>query len=68
MVGTQRNGGTPPKDNSDVNVMNFIIVVSLFVIMVWLISDAADSVIADTTVSARVTVIDKKQSHNSLYI
>jgi hypothetical protein len=46
--------------------MNFIIVVSLFVIMVWLISDAADSLIAHTTVSASVTVIDKKQSISSI--
>ena len=35
--------GVLPKDNSDVNIMNFISVVSLFVIMVWLINDAADS-------------------------
>ena len=34
--------------------MNFIIAVSLFVIMVWLINDAAGSLIADTTVSASV--------------
>jgi hypothetical protein len=34
--------------------MNFISVVSLFVIMVWLIKDVPDSVIADTTVSANV--------------
>jgi len=47
-----RNGGSPPKDNSDVKIMNFISVVSLFVIMVWLIHDAPDSLIADTTVSA----------------
>ena len=49
-----RNEGSPPKDNSDVNVMNFISVVSLFVIMVWLINDAPDNLIADTTVSASV--------------
>ena len=49
-----RNGGSPPKDNSDVNTMNFISVVSLFVIMVWLINDAPDNPIADTTVSASV--------------
>ena len=29
-----RNGGTPPKGSREVNVMNFISVVSLFVIMV----------------------------------
>jgi len=45
-----RNGGSPPKDNSDVNIMNFISVVSLFVIMVWLITAVPDSLIADTTV------------------
>ena len=49
-----RNGGSPPKDNSYVNIMNFISVVSLFVIMVWLINDAPDSLIADTTFSVRV--------------
>jgi len=32
--------------------MNFLSAVSLFVIMVWLMSDAQDSLIADTTVSA----------------
>lgn len=29
-----RNGGKPPNDSSDVNIMNFISVVSLFVNMV----------------------------------
>lgn len=29
-----RNGGSPPRDNSDVNIMNFISLVSLFVIIV----------------------------------
>jgi len=28
-----RNGGSPPKDNNDVNIMNFISVASLFVVM-----------------------------------
>jgi hypothetical protein len=28
-----RNGGSPPKDRSDVNSMNFISVISLFVII-----------------------------------
>ena len=49
-----RNGGSPPKDNSDVNIINFISVVSLFVIMVWLINDVPESLMADTTVSASV--------------
>ena len=49
-----RNGGSPPKYNNDVNIMNFISVASLFVIMVWLINDAPDNLIADTTVSVRV--------------
>jgi uncharacterized membrane protein YphA (DoxX/SURF4 family) len=49
-----KNGGSPPKDNTDVNIMNFITMVSLFVIMVWLINDAPDSLIADTTVSASI--------------
>jgi hypothetical protein len=34
--------------------MHFISVVSLFVNMVWLINDAPDSLIANTTVSASV--------------
>jgi hypothetical protein len=29
-----RNGGRPPKDNKDVNIINFISVVSLLVIIV----------------------------------
>jgi len=29
-----RKGGSPPKDSNDVNIMNLISVVSLFVIMV----------------------------------
>lgn len=29
-----RNGGSPPRDNSDVNIMNFISVASLFVSIV----------------------------------
>jgi hypothetical protein len=49
-----RNGGSPPRDRSDVNSMNFINVISLFVIIVWLINDTPDSLIADTTVSARI--------------
>jgi len=49
-----RNGGRPPRDNNDVNIMNFINVASLFVIMVWLMNDVPDSLMADTTVSARV--------------
>jgi len=50
----RRNGGSPPRDSSDVNIMSFISVASLFVIMVWLINDAPDSLIADTTVRASV--------------
>jgi hypothetical protein len=49
-----RNGGSPPRDSSEVNIINFISVVSLFVIMVWLINDVPDSLMADTTVSANV--------------
>jgi len=48
------NGGSPLRDSSDVNIMSFISVASLFVIMVWLINGAPDSLIADTTVSASV--------------
>jgi len=36
-----RNAGSPPRDSSDVNIMNFISVASLFVIKVWLINDAS---------------------------
>jgi hypothetical protein len=36
------------------NIMNFISVVSLFFIMVWLMNDTPDSLMADTTVSASV--------------
>ena len=36
------------------NIINFISVASLFVIIVWLINDVPDSLIADTTVSASV--------------
>jgi hypothetical protein len=49
-----RNGGSPPKDSSDVNIIHFISVVSLFVIMVWLMKDVPNNVMADTTVSANV--------------
>jgi len=34
--------------------MNFISVVSLFVIMVWLMNDTPNNLIVDTTVSASV--------------
>jgi hypothetical protein len=54
-----RNGGSPPKDSSDVNIMNFISVVSLFVIIVWLMNDVPDNLIADTTVRASVELIVK---------
>ena len=43
-----RNGGSPPRDSSDMSIMNFISVVSLFVITVWLINDLPGSLIADT--------------------
>lgn len=49
-----RNGGSPPKDSSDVNIMNFIKVASLFVIIVWLMNETPDSLMADTTVTASV--------------
>jgi len=48
-----RNGGNPPRDSSDVNIMNFIRVASLFVIMVWLMNEIPESLMADTTVTAR---------------
>ena len=49
-----RKGGRPPKDSSDVYIMNLTVVVSLFVIMVWLMNDTPDSLMADTTVNARI--------------
>ena len=49
-----RNGGTPPKDNRDVNIMNSISVVWLFVIVIWLMNDTPDNLISDTSVSAAV--------------
>jgi len=42
------------KQQQYIAVMNFISVVSLFVIMVWLINVVLDSLIAGTTVSASV--------------
>jgi hypothetical protein len=49
-----RNVGSPPNESNDVNIMNFISVVYLFVNMVWLIKDTPNSLMADTTVSASV--------------
>jgi hypothetical protein len=49
-----RNGGSPPRDSSEVNIVNFISAASLFVIMVWLMNDIPDSLMAETTVSANV--------------
>jgi hypothetical protein len=49
-----KNGGNPPKESSDVNIMNFISVVSLFGSMIWLMKEVPDSLMAETTVSARV--------------
>ena len=49
-----RNLGSPPRGNSDVNIMNLTIVVSLFVIMIWLINDVLESLIVDTTIIASV--------------
>jgi hypothetical protein len=46
-----RNGGSPPRESSNVNIMNFINLVSLFVITVWLMNDTLDSLITDSTVS-----------------
>ena len=41
-------------DNSDVNIVNFISVLYLFVSIVWLINDTPDSMIADITVGTSV--------------
>ena len=54
-----RNGGSPPRDRSDVNIMNFISVASLLVIRVWLIKDTPESLIAETTVNASIEWIVK---------
>ena len=45
------------------NVTNFIRVISLFVIMVWLMNDTPDSLMADTTVNARVEYTIKYSIH-----
>ena len=34
-----RNGASPPIDRSDVNIMKFVRVVSLFVLRIWLMND-----------------------------
>ena len=44
----------PPRDSSDVNIMNFISASSLLAIQFWLITNTHDSLIADTTVNASV--------------
>ena len=49
-----KSGGSPPRENNDVNIMNFIRVASLFVIIVLLMNDTPDRLMADTTVSASV--------------
>jgi preprotein translocase subunit SecY len=49
-----RNRGSPPKDNSDVNINYFISVIYLFVIMVWLMNAASDILIADPDVNPSV--------------
>ena len=49
-----RNVGSPPKDRSDVNIMNFISVASLLIIMVWFMKDTPESLIADTMVNASI--------------
>ena len=37
--------------------MNFIRVASLFVVIIWLINDTSDSLMADTTISASVEYV-----------
>lgn len=49
-----RNGGNPPRDNRDVNIMNFVSMASLFVKRVWLINDTLDSLMVDNTVNTSV--------------
>lgn len=49
-----RKGGSPPRESNEVNIINLVIVMSLFVIMVWLINDVPDSLMVNTTVTARV--------------
>lgn len=58
-----KNGGSPPKESSDVNIMNFTSLVSLFVIMVWLMNDTLDSLMIDTTVSTNVEYTTKYIIH-----
>lgn len=49
-----RKGGNPPRDNNDVNIMNFVSMASLFVKRVWLINDTLDNLIVDSTVNTSV--------------
>ena len=58
-----RNGGSPPKDSSDGNIANFIRAISLFVIIVWLMNDTPDSLMADTTLSASAECTIKYTTH-----
>jgi hypothetical protein len=48
------NGGYPPNDNSDVNIMNFIRAVSLFVISILLINEVFNNFKSDVTVISRI--------------
>ena len=57
-------GGSPPEDSNDVNIINFISVVPLFVIMVQLIKDVPDNLMANATVSANVEWVAKYAIHN----
>jgi hypothetical protein len=56
-------GGRPPSDNKDVNIMNFMISLSLFVIIVWLMNDALDNLIVATTVVTSREYVAKYITH-----
>ena len=56
----------PLKDSSDLNIMNFISVVSLIVVKVWLIKDTLISLIADTTVNTDIEYTVKCTTHKFL--
>jgi hypothetical protein len=49
-----KNGGSPPKDNNYVNIINFITVASLFVIKILLTNDTIDSFMAVSNVNTNI--------------
>jgi hypothetical protein len=56
-------GGRPPNDSRDENIINFMIDLSLFVIIIWLMKDVFDNLIAVTTVVTSNEYIMKYMTH-----